>query len=56
MGGLRERGVLVRGGAALGHECPRCASPTALPEENARFLDALAELLEPAVRAERRAR
>ncbi|HWX74215.1 MAG TPA: histidinol-phosphate transaminase [Solirubrobacteraceae bacterium] len=44
MRGLSERGVLVRGGTALG-------APGALrvtygsPEENARFLDALAEVL-----------
>ena len=45
MRGLAERGVLVRGGGALGSDGPRCASPTALPEENERFLEALAEVL-----------
>jgi histidinol-phosphate aminotransferase len=44
MSGLRERGVLVRGGGALGREgALRVTYGT--PEENARFLDALAEVL-----------
>jgi histidinol-phosphate aminotransferase len=44
MEGLRERGVLVRGGAALGG--PGSLRVTyGTPEENARFLDALAEVL-----------
>ncbi len=44
MEGLRERGVLVRGGTALGGEgALRVTYGT--PEENERFLDALAEVL-----------
>jgi len=44
MGGLQERGVLVRGGAALGRAgALRVTYGTA--EENARFLQALAEVL-----------
>ncbi len=44
MRGLQERGVLVRGGAALGQAgALRVTYGTA--EENARFLDALAEVL-----------
>ena len=44
MCGLLERGVLVRGGGALGREgALRVTYGT--PEENARFLDALAEVL-----------
>jgi histidinol-phosphate aminotransferase len=44
MAGLQERGVLVRGGAALGE--PGALRVTyGTPEENARFLDALAEVL-----------
>jgi histidinol-phosphate aminotransferase len=44
MRGLRERGVLVRGGTALGGEgALRVTYGT--PEENARFLQALAEVL-----------
>jgi histidinol-phosphate aminotransferase len=44
MRGLAERGVLVRGGAALGSE--RALRVTyGLPEENERFLQALAEVL-----------
>ncbi len=44
MRGLLERGVLVRGGGALGHAgALRVTYGTA--EENARFLDALAEVL-----------
>jgi histidinol-phosphate aminotransferase len=44
MEGLRERGVLVRGGGALGREgALRVTYGT--PEENERFLEALAEVL-----------
>jgi histidinol-phosphate aminotransferase len=44
MGGLAERGVLVRGGGALGR--PGALRVTyGTPEENAIFLDALAEVL-----------
>jgi len=43
--GLRERGVLVRSGAALGSAVPALRVTYGLPEENARFLDALAEVL-----------
>jgi histidinol-phosphate aminotransferase len=44
MRGLEERGVLVRGGTALGgEEALRVTYGT--PEENARFLEALAEVL-----------
>ena len=49
MRGLLERGVLVRGGSALGSDVPALRVTYGLPEENARFLDALAEVLEPAV-------
>jgi histidinol-phosphate aminotransferase len=45
MSGLLERGVLVRGGGALGSEVPALRVTYGLPEENARFLDALAEVL-----------
>ena len=45
MSGLRERGVLVRAGAALGAEVPALRVTYGLPEENARFLDALTEVL-----------
>ena len=43
--GLAERGVLVRGGSALGSPTPALRVTYGLPEENRRFLDALAELL-----------
>jgi len=43
--GLAERGVLVRGGGALGSPVPALRVTYGLPEENTRFLDALAELL-----------
>jgi histidinol-phosphate aminotransferase len=44
MRGLQERGVLVRGGGALGREgALRVTYGTA--EEDTRFLDALAEVL-----------
>jgi histidinol-phosphate aminotransferase len=45
MQGLQERGVLVRAGAALGSETPALRVTYGLPEENRRFLDALAEVL-----------
>jgi histidinol-phosphate aminotransferase len=45
MRGLRERGVLVRGGSALGSSTPALRVTYGLPEENTRFLDALAEVL-----------
>jgi len=45
MAGLLERGVLVRGGSALGSAEPALRVTYGLPEENRRFLDALAELL-----------
>ncbi len=44
MHGLQERGVLVRGGTALG-EAGALRVTYGTPEENGRFLDALAELL-----------
>jgi len=44
MRGLHERGVLVRGGGALG-EAGSLRVTYGTPEENARFLDALAEVL-----------
>ena len=43
--GLRERGVLVRSGSALGSNRPALRVTYGLPEENRRFLDALGELL-----------
>jgi histidinol-phosphate aminotransferase len=46
MAGLRERGVLVRGGTALGSQTPALRVTYGLPAENVRFLDALAEVLE----------
>jgi histidinol-phosphate aminotransferase len=48
MRGLRERGVLVRSGSALGSDVPALRVTYGLPEENERFLDALAEILAPA--------
>src|SRR5580693_1555844 len=48
MQGLLERGVLVRGGSALGSHTPALRVTYGLPEENWRFLDALAEVLAPA--------
>ena len=45
MRGLAERGVLVRGGAALGAR-PALRVTYGTAEENARFLDALADVLE----------
>jgi len=46
--GLAERGVLVRAGTALGSQVPALRVTYGLPEENRRFLDALAEVLAPA--------
>jgi histidinol-phosphate aminotransferase len=48
MQGLQERGVLVRAGTALGSKTPALRVTYGLPEENRRFLNALAEVLEPA--------
>jgi histidinol-phosphate aminotransferase len=48
MRGLEERGVLVRGGHALGSETPALRVTYGLAEENERFLEALAEVLAPA--------
>jgi histidinol-phosphate aminotransferase len=45
MDGLRQRGVLVRGGSALGSRTPALRVTYGLPEENTRFLDALTEVL-----------
>jgi histidinol-phosphate aminotransferase len=45
MNGLQERGVLVRGGGALGSETPALRVTYGTLEENARFLAALAEVL-----------
>jgi histidinol-phosphate aminotransferase len=45
MAGLLERGILVRGGTTLGSPTPALRVTYGLPEENQRFLDALAELL-----------
>ncbi len=45
MDGLRERGILVRGGSSLGSPTPALRVTYGLPEENRRFLDALEELL-----------
>jgi histidinol-phosphate aminotransferase len=45
MRGLQQRGVLVRGGHALGSEVPALRVTFGAPEENARFLEALAEVL-----------
>jgi histidinol-phosphate aminotransferase len=45
MRGLQERGVLVRGGHALGSEVPALRVTFGAPEENTRFLEALAEVL-----------
>jgi histidinol-phosphate aminotransferase len=48
MRGLQQRGVLVRGGGALGSETPALRVTYGTPQENVRFLDALAEVLAPA--------
>jgi histidinol-phosphate aminotransferase len=42
---LAERGVLVRGGSALGSPTPALRVTYGLPEENVRFLDALAQAI-----------
>jgi histidinol-phosphate aminotransferase len=46
MAGLLQRGVLVRGGGALGSQAPALRVTYGTAEENGRFLDALAEVLE----------
>jgi histidinol-phosphate aminotransferase len=46
MRGLEDRGVLVRGGGALGSTAPALRVTYGLPEENASFLDALADVLQ----------
>jgi histidinol-phosphate aminotransferase len=46
--GLADRGVLVRSGTALGSPVPALRVTYGLPDENRRFLDALAEVLAPA--------
>jgi histidinol-phosphate aminotransferase len=48
MRGLLDRGVLVRGGTALGSTTPALRVTYGLAEENERFLAALAEVLAPA--------
>jgi histidinol-phosphate aminotransferase len=45
MRGLEDRGVLVRAGGALGSETPALRVTYGTPAENARFLEALAEIL-----------
>src|SRR3984957_16299601 len=45
MGVLAEHGVLVRSGSALGSDVPPLRVPYRLPEENMRFLHALAQAL-----------
>jgi histidinol-phosphate aminotransferase len=45
MRGLEDRGVLVRGGGALGSETPALRVTYGTPDENARFLEALGEVL-----------
>jgi histidinol-phosphate aminotransferase len=45
MRGLEDRGVLVRGGATLGSHTPALRVTYGTPEENARFLAALGEVL-----------
>jgi histidinol-phosphate aminotransferase len=45
MRGLEDRGVLVRGGAALGSQTPALRVTYGTPQENARFLAALREVL-----------
>ncbi len=44
MRGLEDRGVLVRGGGALGSDTPALRVTYGTPAENARFLTALAEV------------
>jgi histidinol-phosphate aminotransferase len=45
MRGLEDRGVLVRGGRALGSDTPALRVTYGTPQENARFLEALGEVL-----------
>ena len=45
MSRLADRGILVRGGSALGSSDPALRVTYGLPEENERFLDALGQLL-----------
>jgi histidinol-phosphate aminotransferase len=45
MRGLEDRGVLVRGGSALGSQTPALRVTYGTPEENARFLAALGEVI-----------
>jgi histidinol-phosphate aminotransferase len=45
MDGLQSRGVLVRGGGALGSQTPALRVTYGTPEENSQFLGALAEVL-----------
>ena len=45
MDGLQSRGVLVRGGGALGSQTPALRVTYGTPEENSQFLGALAEAL-----------
>jgi len=45
MRGLEDRGVLVRGGGALGSQTPALRVTYGTPQENARFLEALGEVL-----------
>jgi histidinol-phosphate aminotransferase len=45
MNGLHQRGVLVRGGQALGSDIPALRVTYGTSQENERFLDALAEVL-----------
>jgi histidinol-phosphate aminotransferase len=47
MSGLLDRGILVRGGTALGSATGALRVTYGLPEENRRFLDALEELVAP---------
>ena len=49
--GLEQRGVLVRSGQALGSQEPALRVTFGLPEENDRFLEALSEVVAPAVRS-----
>jgi histidinol-phosphate aminotransferase len=46
MHGLLQHGVIVRGGSALGAQTPALRVTYGLPEENRRFLDALAAVLQ----------
>ncbi len=49
MRGLEERGVLVRGGAALGSSAPALRVTYGTPQENTRFLTALTDVLDAPV-------